>query len=106
MSCSSPAMKASSPGTCQRRSLSSRAATALVNVCRQYQPSVRASIPAYSPLGRLKPSTNSFKGFVPRKARAWFRSEMTRVRLKSELLTTRRILPVRAGSFSMHSFSA
>ena len=61
-------------------------------------------MPAYNPLGRLKPSTRSFKGLVPKRARAWFKSEISRLRLNNELFTTRRILPVKAGSFSMHSF--
>ena len=52
-------------------------------------------MPAYNPLGRLKPSTSSFKGLVPSRARAWFKSETSRLRPNSELLTTRRIFPVK-----------
>ncbi len=56
--------------------------------------------------GRLKPSTSSFSGLVPNKASAWLRSVISRLMPNSELLTTRRIFVVSAGSFSMHSFSA
>src|SRR5687767_14511820 len=63
-------------------------------------------MPRNNSSGKLKPSTNSFNGVMPKSAKAWFRLVTSRLSPKSELLTTRKTLLVSAGSFSMQSLSA
>ena len=103
MSCSSPAMNASSPDWRHSCSAINRAATARVSVLVQYHSNSRAATSANSVSGKLNPSTSSFSGLMPISPIAWFKSATGRCSPYSELFTTRNTLHVSAGSWATQS---